>query len=416
MKIALVAEHVGADDVQAFGVRAHVSWLAAGLSRRGHEVVVHTRRHDPAAPDVVDVRAGYRVVHCPDHAEGSTLGGFAEFLTDRLREQRPDVVHAHHWTSGLASVSAVDGTDVPVVQSFHSLGTVARRFGRWVPTSAERMNLERLVGRRVAHVVAASRAELRELAAMGVHRGRVTVVPHAVDTRRFRPGAATAPRRLAKRVVAAGALLPYGGLGDVVTALSALPDTELVVVGRPSPVMGPDPTGWLRAHAEACGVADRVRLAVPAPQASMPDLLRSADVVVCAPWDGLRYTVAVEAMACGTPVVATEVGGLAETVVDGVTGTLVPRRDARALASVLRGLLADDARRFAYGIAAVDRAESCYSEDLALSDVERVHHLVAGATPPVHAVKDRPWSTPVEVALPVMRATSLVEVPARKGG
>ncbi|MEU4806206.1 glycosyltransferase [Actinosynnema sp. NPDC023587] len=394
LKVALVVEQPEVFDISA---------SAAGLARRGHEVVVYTRPDDRRTPDG---GTAFRVVRGPDRTDDDNhLGGFADFVTGRLRVLRPDVVHAHHWTSGLAALAAVNGTAVPVVHSFHSLGTVTRRLGRWDASPPERVDAERLIGRRAAHVIAASQAELRELLAMGVARTKVTVVPHAVDTRRFRPRGTVSARRLARRVVAVGSLVPHEGLGDVVTALSALPDTELVIAGRTDA----DPRRWLRDHAKACGVLHRVRFAGPVSQAALPTLLRSADVVVCAPWDSLDYTVALEAMACGTAVVATEVGGLAEAVVDGVAGLLVPPREPRALARALRTLLADDARRFAHGVAGVDRVESCYSPEQEIGEVERVHHLVTGRTPPDRPVVPRPASPP---AVRLMRKLSAL--PAQK--
>ncbi|CCH32289.1 glycosyltransferase [Actinosynnema sp. NPDC047251] len=377
MKIALVAEHVGADRSTGIRQATHVSALAAAMGDRGHEVVLYTRPDGALKRDLPGSRAGYRVEHGPEPG-ATALGDFAEYLGERLRATRPDVVHAHHWTSGLAAVAAVDGLDVPVVQSFHSLGVVERRFGRWDPGPDERVDSELLVSRRAAHLVAASRKELGELSAMGVAPGDVSVVPYTVDTRRFRPGGTVFPRRLARRIVVAGTISPHKGVADVVTALIGLPDTELVFAGSTSPRADADVLSPLRAYAQACGVEDRVRFLGRVPRASMPALLRSADVVVCAPWDGLNTMVAVEAMACGTPVVATDVGGFAETVVDKVTGLLVPRRDPRALAKALRELFADNVRRFAYGVAGTDRVESRHTTDHSAQEIERVYDLVTG--------------------------------------
>jgi glycosyltransferase involved in cell wall biosynthesis len=139
----------------------------------------------------------------------------------------------------------------------------------------------------------------------------------------------------------------------------------LIIAGGPAQTrMEEDPeAARLLALAERLGVADRVRLLGPVPRGQLPALLRSADVVVCSPWYEPFGIVPLEAMACGVPVVASAVGGLVDTVVDGVTGMLVPPRDPRALAARLEELRTDPARRRAYGRAALTRVRRLYSWD-----------------------------------------------------
>jgi D-inositol-3-phosphate glycosyltransferase len=132
-----------------------------------------------------------------------------------------------------------------------------------------------------------------------------------------------------------------------------------VVAGGTGP--GDPDVDRLAALAHACGVAHRVRFLGPVTRAELPALLRSADVVVCAPWYEPFGIVPLEAMACGRAVVATAVGGLTDTVVDGVTGRHVPPRQPRALATALAELLRSPALIEAYGAAGRDRALSRYS-------------------------------------------------------
>jgi len=145
----------------------------------------------------------------------------------------------------------------------------------------------------------------------------------------------------------------------------------VVVVGGPAPDQLPADPGArkLRALAEKLQVADRFRLVGRVPSADMPRWYRSADLFVAAPWQAGSATPwpedleasALEAMACGVPIVGTAVGGLTEAVVDGLTGDLVPARDPRALGGALRRLVNDKVRRFAYATAALDRARQAYS-------------------------------------------------------
>jgi len=170
--------------------------------------------------------------------------------------------------------------------------------------------------------------------------------------------------------------VPRKGFQDLITAMRSLPDTELVIAGGPVDV-GSDPEARrLAEHADRLGVRARLRLAGQVSRDAMPALLRSADVVACVPWYEPFGIVPLEAMACGVPVVASAVGGLIDTVVDGVTGVLVPPRDPSALARALHALLADEARREAYGLAGLDRVEVRYTWSRVAEDTERIYERV----------------------------------------
>ncbi|MDR6592906.1 glycosyltransferase [Saccharothrix longispora] len=384
MRIAMVSIDANPLSTAAAGPAedsaVRVADLSAALTALGHDVVVHARRDSADAPELVPTRYGYTVfqVHAGPPDAAADLDAFTRALHARWSVDRPDVVHAHGWTAGLASVLAARRLDVPVVQSFHGLGVLRQRLG--APVESRRVGTERLVAREVAGVLAAHTDELEDLVHAGVPRPQVTVVPHGVDVERFAPEGPAAGRRLPRRVLSVADLRPGDGVDDVITALRGMPDTELVVVGRP--IGGHADLSarveQLRAHATRCGAADRVRLVGPVPRAAFPALLRSADVLATVPDEAISTGVALEAMACGVPVVATPGGGLADVVVDGVTGLLVPHADTRALAHALRPLLADHARRDAYGTAGADRVASRYATARVAQDAERAYLRVTG--------------------------------------
>ncbi|ACU35839.1 glycosyltransferase [Actinosynnema mirum] len=368
MKIALVSESANPLHAGSGGaLRVHVAELAAALASAGHEVVVHTSGE--AGREATRAR-GYEVVELSAAARRAAdpsahLGDFARALARRWQDDAPDVVHAHGWTSGLAALLGARRTETPVVQSFHTLADPG--------SDPQRANTERLVGKEAAAVIASSAAELAELARLGVPRRRISVVPSGVDRARFDPEGPVAPRWAPQRLVAVNDLAPERGTEDLLWALRSLPEAELVVLGG-------DARGIDRARARAAelGVANRVRLPGRVRREEVPALLRSADAVVHVPWAADFGLVALEAMACGVPVVATAVGGLADTVVDGVTGVLVPPRDRKALVGVLRSLLVDDARRDAYGIAGADRVRVRYPWERVAHEVAQVCARAAG--------------------------------------
>jgi len=288
----------------------------------------------------------------------------------------PDVVHAHFWTSGLAAVTAARQFGVPVVQSFHELGTIEAE-----SAGPSRSGYERALGRAVDRVVAQSQDEVRGLVRIGVPRARLTVVPAGVDSDRFSPDGPAVERDPERpRILGVGRLVERKGFGDVIQAMRYVPGAEVIVVGGPpADQLKADPSARsLRALAEKFQVADRFRLVGQVPFRDMPRWYRSADLLVAAPGPDQFETSALEAMACGVPVVGTTVGGLSETVVDGLTGDLVPARDPRALGGALRRLVNDKVRRFTYATAALDRARQAYSWKRVAAQIGSVYSTVTG--------------------------------------
>jgi len=393
MRIDLISEHASPlaaiGGVDSGGQNVHVAHLAQALGRRGHHVTVHTRRDDPDVPDRVRAAPGVTVEHVragptvPLPKDGLLIHmcEFGEQLAQRWAQQPPDIVHAHFWMSGLAVQHGVRGTGIPVVQTFHALGTVKRRYqGAADPSPPSRLRLERELARHAALVIATCSDEVTELAGLDVPDERIAVVPCGVDLDRFTPHGLRASRDGRYRILSLGRLVPRKGVETTIRALSGVPCAELVIAG------GGDATteaerGRLAAIAQACGVRERVRLIGQIPRADVPALLRSADVVVSVPWYEPFGMVPLEAMACGVPVVASAVGGHLDTVVDGRTGVLIPARDAGALAQRLRELLADPARLTAIGSAAAVRAHSRYGWDRIADDTERLYRQVLEGSP-----------------------------------
>lgn len=379
MKIAMVSAHANPlavlADAEAGGQDVHVTELAGALAARGDEVVVHTRRDSARQPEVVRTEQGFVVHTVPAGAPSATpedellphLEDFTRVLRGWWRADPPDVVHCHSWTSGLAGVLAARRLDVPVVQTFYDLGGVERRGGS-TTVSSQRVTAERLIGREAAGVLAASCAEVLDLVRLGVSRSRITVVPPAVDVRRFTPDGPRLSRGSSHRIIA-----PSTGAEEPISALHSVWDAELVVLGG-----SPDEVHRLREHAREVDVSDRVRLVGRVSRAALPALLRSADLALCTAWDCATRALPLEAMACGLPVVAASVGGLTDVVVDGVTGVLVPPRDVKALVRTLRPLLADAARRDAHGTAGTDRAGSRYDVHRIARETVRAYFRAAG--------------------------------------
>jgi len=390
MKIALVAQNAtplhprtgsgpASDDVG-------LSELTRKLAGQGHQVTVYAEKNDTSLPDHAELHAGVRVEHIDSGPVSATAAGeqgdaellervpaFSGPLRSRWHRDRPDVVHALRWTSGLAALAAARDLGLPVVQEFSSLGVTERRAAsrrdgagmKADGASAARIRLEPAIGRSAAAVVATNSTEVADLTGLGVHRSSIRMVPWGVDTDLFSPEGPAAKRNGRPRLLTAADLSERQPLETLLRALTRVPAAELVVVGGPAEadLDADDAYVKLAKVAAALGISDRVIFTGKVEYRSMPALLRSADLVVAACQYEPAATTSLQAMACGTPVIAPPVGGHVDAIVDGTTGILIPPDRPALLAQRIRQLLAHPMLLEAYGVAAADRARSRYSWD-----------------------------------------------------
>lgn len=394
MKIAMVSEHANplatVGGVDAGGQNVHVAALATALAGRGHQVVIHTRADRPGQPTRLEMTRGVEVEHvtagpAADMPKDDLLpymDAFARELAVSWRADPPDIVHAHFWMSGMAAVAATaacrcaGGTGIPVVQTFHALGTVKRRWQGAADTSpAERIAVEARLARRVDRIIATCRDEVAELRAMGARDNRIEVVPCGVDIDLFSRRPPAPGRGSAARLLTIGRLVPRKGVDDIIRALAMLDSAELLVVGGPSPEelqFDPEVTR-LQDLAARHRVRGRVNFAGRVDHDRLPSIISAADLVVAVPIYEPFGIVPLEAMACGVPVVGSAVGGLLDTVVDGVTGLLVEAGNPPALAAGIKDLLTDPRRRAAMGAAGAERVRAHFGWDRVALRTEDVY-------------------------------------------
>jgi D-inositol-3-phosphate glycosyltransferase len=405
MKISMISEHASPlaalGGVDAGGQNVHVAALSEALAKRGHHVTVYTRRDATELParvrvgrrlEVVHVDAG-PACHVPKDELLPYMGELADGVATDWGQRPPDVVHGHFWMSGVAALDAArrpdQGYQVPVIQTFHALGTVKRRHQGAEDTSPlERRWLEPGVGRSADRIVATCSDEVFELKAMGITTGKISIAPCGVDLGFFSAEGPAAARKRTHRILSVGRLVPRKGVDLVIRALPYLreagfDDVELLIVG------GGGDSGALHADPEVrrlmdlaaeLGVTDQVSLQGQVSRGEMPGIFRSADAVVCAPWYEPFGIVPLEAMACGVPVVAAAVGGLRDTVVDHGTGLHVPPRDPEAIASALALLLGNPTLRAELGNAGKKRARTRYSWDRVAAETEKAYQLAVAST------------------------------------
>jgi glycosyltransferase involved in cell wall biosynthesis len=377
MKIALVAQQAtpfSGDATWQVGDQRLIE-LSRSLAGKGHRVTVYAQRHSSALPERAELMPGVTVEFLgqadgADHVAESELlaqvPAFSRPLHERWRTDRPDVVHALRWTSGLAALAAARDLRIPVVQSFDSLGVAERRH-HVIPRDAgtERIRLEPAIGRSASAVLAGSSDEQSDLTMLGVPRRHIRVVPCGVDTDEFTPEGPVAERTTRPRLVTVADLSEHDALGTLLRAMSKMPSADLIVAGGPPRDRLGDDLSFRRLTklANTLGVSGQVTFAGQVGRAALPPLLRSADLLVSISEYDPTGVLAIQAMACGTPVVASAVGGQVDAVVDGTTGILVPPGRPALLAQRIRQLLAHPMLLEAFSVAAADRARSRYSWD-----------------------------------------------------
>jgi len=355
------------------GMNVYVRELAASLAQAGVGVTVYVRRWHPGLADEVRVEPGFRVRHLdagpvdlPKEALPEVVDEFTEALVTELERRPADVVHANYWLSGVVGHRVKHRLDLPLVSTFHTLARVKAETGD--PEPQRRVEAESEVVGCSDVILANAEEERSQLVRLyGADPSRVEIVPPGVEHAFFSPGDRVGARTglgldpHAPTLLFVGRIQALKGLDVAVGALAELvagpvPDARLVVVGGPSGAEGEATLAAVLAQAEALGVAGRIRWVPPQPHHLLSCWYRAADVVVVPSRSESFGLVALEAGACGTPVVAAAVGGLRTLVDHGRTGLLVDGRDPARFAAAIAEVLADAPAAARMGAAAAERA------------------------------------------------------------
>lgn len=337
------------------GMNVFVRELGAALAQAGVVVRVYVRRWDEGLDPLVAVEPGFEVIHVPagpPDIPKAELPGIVDEFADWVRRDlkaRGDtsVLHANYWLSGVAGHRIKHELDLPLVSTFHTLARVKADSGD--PEPQRRMDAEAEVIACSDIITASNPVEAHQLIEhYGAAPERIELVPPGVDHAFFSPG----DRRGARHALGwddrpvllfVGRIQPLKGLTVAVEALAALgrDDVRLVVVGGASGVDGVAELERSEALVRSLGLDEQVSFVPPRPHHLLSTHYRAADVVVVPSRSESFGLVALEAAACGIPVVAAAVGGLTTLVEDGVTGYLVPERDPALFAERIAKLLDD---------------------------------------------------------------------------
>ena len=377
------------------GMNVYVRELSSALAQAGVDTTTYVRRWHADLPTEVFVEPGFRVVHVDagpfDLAKErlpEVVDRFADGVIEHLESHGgADVVHANYWLSGVAGHRIKHELDLPLVCTFHTLARVKAEGGDPEPARRVRAETE-IIGCADAICVSCTEEERQFVRHYGAPPGRLEIVAPGVEHAFFAPGDRAGARRALGLGLGAepvllfvGRIQPLKGAPLAVRTLSALhrPDAKLVIVGGASGVDGATEEEKLRGLVDELGLTDRVFFVAPQPHHLLASYYRAADLVLVPSRSESFGLVALEASACGTPVVASAVGGLVTLVDHGHTGFLVPGRDAEVFASYADEILSNERLAREMALTAAARARH-YTWSLAAGRLRRIHaDLAVGA-------------------------------------
>lgn len=383
-KVALISDHASPlaaiGGVDSGGQNIYVAQVARELGALGYGVDVYTRRDREDLPEVVGIEPNVRVIHVPAGPPRFVrkedllplMDHFAEHVASRCRQYGGyDLVHANFFMSGMVALELKRRLGIPFVVTFHALGRVRRLHqGEADEFPAERLEIEDRIIARADGIIAEcpqDRADLTSLYCADPRR--VTTIPCGFDTSELWPVARPLARRALglrareRIILNVGRMVPRKGLDNIIRGVARLIhdygiEAKLVLVGgnakSPDPALTPE-IGRLGAIADAEGIARNVVFTGQRGRDVLKLYYSAADVFVTTPWYEPFGITPLEAMACATPVIGSDVGGIRYSVVDGVTGALVPPRDPEALAGRLAAYFRHPEQARAFRHNAVER-------------------------------------------------------------
>jgi D-inositol-3-phosphate glycosyltransferase len=369
------------------GMNVYVREMVSSLSQAGVECTTYTRADRAALPHEVLVEPNHRVVyieagphHLPKEALPEVLDAFTDgVLADIAATGGADVVHANYWLSGVVAHRIKHALNIPFVSTFHTLARVKAEGGDTEPGWRDRSEAE-LINCADAICVSCVEEEQQFRRLYGDPQGRIEIVAPGVEHAFFAPGERSGARfalGIDERVpviLFVGRIQPLKGPDVAIRALAELgrPDARLLVVGGASGLEGDAEAARARELVDELGLSTQVEFVPPQPHHILSTYYRAADVVIVPSRSESFGLVALEAAACGIPVVASAVGGLQSLVDDGETGFLIAERDPAMYARAIARILDDPLLAASMAVAAAARAKR-YTWGFAAARLRRLY-------------------------------------------
>jgi D-inositol-3-phosphate glycosyltransferase len=376
------------------GMNVYVRELVSSLAQAGVDCVTFTRADREGLAPEVEVEPHHRVVHIeagPHHLPKEALPDISDAFCHGVmqwfeKHGRPDVIHGNYWLSGVVGHHLKHALDVPFVSTFHTLARVKAEGGDPEPAWRDRAEAE-IIQCSDAICVSCVEEEQQFRRLYGDPNGRIEIIAPGVERAFFAPGAQSGARRAigadldTPTVLFVGRIQPLKGPDVAIQAVAGLrergyPNAKLIIVGGASGREGDIETERAHDLVDELGMHDQIEFVAPQPHHILSTYYRAADVVIVPSRSESFGLVALEAAACGVPVVASAVGGLLSLVDDGITGRLIEGRNPRRYADAIAEILGNDALRASMSRAAVARADA-YTWPAAAGRLRRLYGDIA---------------------------------------
>ncbi|HLO61140.1 MAG TPA: glycosyltransferase family 1 protein [Bacteroidales bacterium] len=402
LKIAFISEHASplalAGGVDSGGQNIYVNETALELSKHGFEIDIFTRKDDTALPEIVKLHNGIRVIHIHAGPEKfipkeELMPFMKEFSSNMIRFIRSykityELVHANFWMSGMVAMQVKMRLEIPFVITFHALGLVRSLYQKEADKfPRERSAIEKTIMQYADRIIAECPQDAEDQKKLYQAPAKnISIIPCGFNPDEFHPVNKKEARRYLKIpedthiMLQLGRVVPRKGIDTVIRSLSYLhdmPDLKLLVVGGDRDAEnGPSVAELkrLKRIADEENVTGKVDFMGPHNHEELSYYYSAADVFVSTPWYEPFGITPVESMACGTPVIGSEVGGIKYTVLDGVTGLLVPPKNPNALAEKVKVLILNPAKRFAMGTAGIRRANDLFTWEKVVLKLQDIYN------------------------------------------
>jgi len=390
-RIAMISDHASPlsciGKVDTGGQNVYVDQVARHLAAKGYQVDIFTRRDDAALKEVVDCMAGMRVIHIKagpedDIIKEEMLPYMPEFADNMMafiikHQLNYQVIHAHFFMSGMVACKLKKQLGIPFVITFHALGQIRRLYQADNDKfPIERNAIETQIVKQADHIIAECPQDKADLLNYyQADTGKISIIPCGFSKKEFYPIAKRSARKFLGLsasepvLLQLGRMVPRKGIDNVIRAMAHLKTTgndliQLIIVGGDEQNMAQSSSAEfdrLRNIAHELNISNQIKFAGRKDRDLLKYYYSAADLFITTPWYEPFGITPLEAMACGTPVIGSNVGGIKYSVVDGVTGALVAPDKPRELAEKVSGLLSDKAALKALGKQAIKHVNNNFT-------------------------------------------------------
>jgi D-inositol-3-phosphate glycosyltransferase len=409
-KIAMISEHASPlaslGSVDSGGQNVYVAQIARNLARMGYRVDIFTRRDDARLPEIYPWVKGVRVIHVPAGPARFVpkekllpyMKTFSKYIQNFMkRSERPySLVHAHFWMSAIVAMEIKEKLGIPFVVTFHALGRVRRLHqGENDEFPDSRFDFEEQAADQADRIIAECPQDEQDLINhYNANPEKIRIIPCGFDPSEMMPLDKVIARRnlgIPKNefvVLQLGRMVPRKGVDNVVLAFSQFLNKNqgqgrLLIVGGesedPDPMKTPE-IARLKKLAEGEGIVDKVEFLGRKSRSELKNFYSAADVFLSTPWYEPFGITPVEAMACGTPVIGSKVGGIKYTVLDGETGFLVSPSNPKQLAKRLSEMYQNPELLRQFGENAVQRANELFTWQKVTAQIADLYDEVAAVS------------------------------------